>query len=107
MNTTVESLKKRIFAARGEIPADLVLKGGKIVNVFSGEIQEKDVGIYDGVIVGVGVDYHGKEEVDLNEIIQHIDQSKIDLILVEGFKHTNFPKIELYRALKQTKIYLY
>ena len=66
MNTTVESLKKRIFAARGEIPADLVLKGGKIVNVFSGEIQEKDVGIYDGVIVGVGVDYHGKEEVDLN-----------------------------------------
>ena len=66
MITTVESLKKRIFAARGEIPADLVLKGAKIVNVFSGEIQEKDVGIYDGVIVGVGAHYHGKDEVDLS-----------------------------------------
>ena len=66
MNTTVEAFKRRIFAARGEIPCDLVLKGGKIVNVFSGEIQEKDVGIYDGVIVGVGVNYHGKEEVDLS-----------------------------------------
>ena len=66
MNTTVESLKRRISAARGEIPCDLVLKGGKIVNVFSGEIQEKDVGIYDGIIVGVGVDYYGKEEVDLS-----------------------------------------
>ncbi|UCF85838.1 MAG: adenine deaminase [Desulfobacteraceae bacterium] len=66
MDTTVKALKKRIFAARGEIPADLVLRGGRIVNVFSGEIQEKDVAIYDGVIVGVGAHYHGKEEVDLS-----------------------------------------
>ncbi len=65
MHITIEALKKRISAARGEIPADLVLKGGKVVNVFSGEIQEKDVAIYDGVIVGVGSGYHGKEEKDL------------------------------------------
>jgi len=39
-----------------------------------------------------------EDEVDLNEIIQHLDQSQLDLILVEGFKHSNFHKIEIYRS---------
>ena len=62
---TAEALKKRILSARKQIPGDFVLKEGKVVNVFTGEIREKDVAIYDGVIVGVGSGYHGKEEVDL------------------------------------------
>ncbi len=37
------------------------------------------------------------EEPCLNELIGHFDQSCIDLILVEGFKHEAFPKIELHR----------
>ncbi len=37
------------------------------------------------------------EEPCLNELIGHLDQSTIDLILVEGFKHEAFPKIELHR----------
>jgi molybdopterin-guanine dinucleotide biosynthesis protein MobB len=41
-----------------------------------------------------------EDEVDLNEIIQHLDQSQLDLILVEGFKHSNFKKIEIYRSGK-------
>ncbi len=65
MNDPLESLRKRILAARGDIPADLVLKGGKIVNVFSGEIKKGDVALYDGIIVGIGTQYRGKEEVDL------------------------------------------
>lgn len=65
MNDSIETLKKRILAARGEIPSDLVLKGGKIVNVFSGEIQEGDVAFFDGIIVGVGAGYQGKEHVKL------------------------------------------
>ena len=65
MNDSIETLKKRILAARGEIPSDLVLKGGKIVNVFSGEIQEGDVAFFDGIIVGVGDGYQGKEHVKL------------------------------------------
>jgi adenine deaminase len=64
MHITVKALKKRISAAKGEIPADLVLKGGRVVNVFSGEILKRDVAIYDGVIVGVGSGYQGKEEKD-------------------------------------------
>lgn len=36
-----------------------------MINVFSGDIQEKDVAVSDGVIVGVGPDYSGKEELDI------------------------------------------
>lgn len=34
---------------------------------------------------------------DLNELIQQLDHEKLDLILVEGFKHIAFSKIELHR----------
>lgn len=34
----------------------------------------------------------------LQELINRIDSSTVDLILVEGFKHETFPKIELRRA---------
>jgi adenine deaminase len=60
-----DALRQRILVARGEIPADLVLKGAKVVNVFSGGVQEKDVAVCQGFIAGVGPEYHGKEEVDL------------------------------------------
>ncbi len=60
----ISTLKRRIRAARKDIPSDLVLKNAKIVNVFSGKIQEKDVAICDGVIVGLGSDYHGENERD-------------------------------------------
>ena len=33
----------------------------------------------------------------LADLIQHIDRRATDLILVEGFKHEAFPKIELHR----------
>lgn len=57
-------LKQRIRAARAEIPADLTLRGGRVVNTFSGVIQECDVAVYDGTIVGLGPDYHGRDEID-------------------------------------------
>ena len=62
---TIRSLKERIRAARGEIPADLVLKGGRVANVFSGELLEADVAVHGSFIVGVGAQYRGLEEVDL------------------------------------------
>jgi len=37
-NQSIELLQQRIKAARGQIPSDLVLKKGRVVNVFSGEI---------------------------------------------------------------------
>ncbi|MBN1277144.1 MAG: adenine deaminase [Deltaproteobacteria bacterium] len=65
MLTSSESLQNRILAARREITADLVLKKGRVVNVFSGSIQEKDVAVYDGIIIGTGSGYKGKKEVEL------------------------------------------
>ncbi len=64
MNSTVGGLKKRISVAKSESPADLVLKKGRVVNVFTGDIQKKDIAISDGVIAGLGPDYHGREEID-------------------------------------------
>jgi adenine deaminase len=66
MNKMPQVIKERIQAARREIPADLVLKKGRVVNVFSGKIQECDVAVYGGFIVGLGSDYHGREEIDIS-----------------------------------------
>lgn len=63
--TSVERLKRRIRASRGTIAPDLVLAGGRVVNVFTGEIIEADVAISDGVIVGVG-EYDGPARRDVN-----------------------------------------
>ncbi|WJW74760.1 molybdopterin-guanine dinucleotide biosynthesis protein MobB [Thiohalobacter sp. IOR34] len=40
----------------------------------------------------------GREEASLAEMIGRLDRSTLDLILVEGFRHERFPKIELHRA---------
>jgi molybdopterin-guanine dinucleotide biosynthesis protein MobB len=37
------------------------------------------------------------EEPMLDEYVRHMDQDRLDLILVEGFKPSPIPKIELYR----------
>ncbi len=67
MNNSLLGLKQRIQAARGEIPADLVLKKGRVVDLFSGMVQENDIAIYDGIIVGLGSHYHGREELDIQD----------------------------------------
>lgn len=45
-------------------------------------------------------------EPRLDEALQHLDTKSIDLVLVEGFKHVPFPRIELHRkALGKTLLY--
>lgn len=39
------------------------------------------------------------EDPHLDEQLQYIDQSALDLILVEGFKSDRFPKIEIHRPV--------
>jgi molybdopterin-guanine dinucleotide biosynthesis protein MobB len=41
---------------------------------------------------------HPGEEPDLQQIIASLDTSRVDMILVEGYKDIHFPKIELHRA---------
>ncbi len=59
------SLKDRIRVAHGEGKVDLLLKNGKVIDVFSGQIEKKDVAIYDGIIVGFG-DYKARKVLDVN-----------------------------------------
>ena len=58
-------LKRRIAAARGVQKADLVLKGGSLVNVFSGEIYRTDIAVIGGKIAGLG-SYDGRTVIDVS-----------------------------------------
>jgi adenine deaminase len=58
------NLEKIIQIGRGEIPADMVLKNGQLVNVVSGEIYTADIAICEDKIAGIG-SYHGQKEIDL------------------------------------------
>lgn len=58
-------MKEWIDAAAGRRPADLVLKNGSFVNVFTGEIEQGDIAVCGGRIVGTGGGYHGKTELDI------------------------------------------
>ncbi len=58
------TLHKIIQAARGVNTVDLVLRGGMLVNVLTGEVYETDVAVDGGRVVGLGEGYTGREEVD-------------------------------------------
>jgi adenine deaminase len=55
-------LKGLIEAARGMRPADLCIKGCRLVNVFSGKVETADLAIHNGLIAGWG-DYEGSETI--------------------------------------------
>lgn len=61
----MKNIAKYINTAMGRDEADLILKGGNVVDVFTGTVRRADVIIKDGVICGVG-DYSGKHEVDVS-----------------------------------------
>ncbi len=58
------SLKERIRIASGDGMVDLLIKNGRVVDVFSGEVEKKDVAIYGGMIVGFG-DYEARKIIDV------------------------------------------
>ena len=53
-----------IQAARGQIPADLLLKNARVVNVFTGEIEETSIAISRSRVVGLG-EYAATKVTDL------------------------------------------
>jgi adenine deaminase len=56
-------LARRLAVARGDEPADLVVRGGRVFSVFTREWLETDVAIVDGHIAGLG-EYEGGQELD-------------------------------------------
>lgn len=55
-----------IAVARGDRPADLLLRNGRVVNVFSGEIEAVDIAIADDRIAGLGRDYAATTVIDVD-----------------------------------------
>ena len=58
-------LKKLISVAKGDVPADLIIKNARIVNTFIGSIEFNNVAICGDRIAGVGDYEEGREIVDL------------------------------------------
>jgi len=60
----MDDLTQRIRVASGRGKADLLLRNGRVIDVFSCQIERKDVAIWQGLIVGFG-DYSAREVIDL------------------------------------------
>ena len=60
------SLAKLISVARGDAPADLLLKNAKIINTFVGIIEEGNVAICGDRVAGIGNYQKAKKTIDLN-----------------------------------------
>jgi len=63
-----QQLTNRIEAARGDRPVDLLFRGGRVVNVFTGELTSNSIAVFDGVVVGFD-DRQAKEVVELKGAI--------------------------------------
>jgi adenine deaminase len=90
------SLSRRIAAARGDEPADVVVRGGRVFSVFTREWLDADVAIVDGWIAGLG-NYEGRETIDATgryvvpgfiDAHMHLESSKL---LVDEFARLVLP----------------
>jgi adenine deaminase len=62
---STDRLPTLLAVARGDAPADLLLCNTRLVNVFSGKIEQTDIAIVDDRIAGLGPGYPAKSTVDL------------------------------------------
>jgi len=89
-------LSRRLAVARGDEPADLVIRGGRVLSVFTREWLETDVAVVDGWIAGLG-EYEGAETLDASgryvvpgfiDAHMHLESSKL---LVDEFARLVLP----------------
>ncbi len=92
-------LLHRLAVARGDVPADLVLANGRVLNVFTGEIIDADVALAGEYIAGIAAPgaYRGNERVDLAgryvapgfiDAHMHLESSKL---MVDAFSEAVLP----------------
>ncbi len=65
--TGAERIARRIRVAKGEEPADLVIRNARVVNVFTRCVETASVAVADGIIAGVypeGEEIEGRKVVD-------------------------------------------
>lgn len=65
MKTTIP-LETLIDQARGRVPADLVLRGGMVLDTVTGDLLAGDVAICGETIVGICDSYEGREVIDVS-----------------------------------------
>jgi adenine deaminase len=89
-------LSRRLAVARGDEPADLVVRGGRVLSVFTREWLDVDVAVVDGWIAGLG-EYEGHETLDARgrwvvpgfvDAHLHLESSKL---LVDEFARLVLP----------------
>jgi adenine deaminase len=89
-------LSRRLAVARGDEPADLVIRGAKVFSAFTREWLDGDLAIADGYVAGVG-DYEGTEVLELSgrylvpgfiDAHMHLESSKL---LVDEFARLVLP----------------
>ena len=90
------SLSRRLAVARGDEPADVVIRGGRVLSVFTREWLNADVAVVDGYVAGLG-DYDGHEVIDVTgrwvvpgfiDAHMHLESSKL---LVDEFARLVLP----------------
>ena len=89
-------LARRLAVARGDEPADLVVRGGRVFSVFTREWLETEGAVADGYVAGLG-DYEGRETLDASaryvvpgfiDAHMHLESSKL---LVDEFARLVLP----------------
>jgi adenine deaminase len=90
------NLARRLAVARGDEQADLVVRRGHVLSVFTREWLRTDVAVVDGAVAGLG-DYEGRETLDASgkwvvpgfvDAHVHLESSKL---LVDEFARLVLP----------------
>jgi adenine deaminase len=88
----------RLAVARGDEPADLVIAGGRVLSVFTGELLEVDVAVAGEHVAGLGRGYEGRERFDAGGLLLlpgfidghvHLESTKL---MVDEFARAVLPQ---------------
>jgi adenine deaminase len=96
MREGLRELAHRLAVARGDEPADLVIRGGRVLSVFTGELLEADVAVAGEHVAGLGR-YEGREAFDASGLVllpgfidghMHLESTKL---MVDEFARAVLP----------------